>query len=149
MKIEFDIYKKNDFDEFKKMVSALYKEDAYGEKITDRKIKKTISELSANSDQGEIYIFKRMAKTVGYAIIIYYWSNEYGGHIAFIDELYVKPQFRSQGIATQFLEFIITKNKRDIKLLQLEVTKANEKAIGFYRKNGFTLNENLSMIQKL
>ena len=76
--IEFGVYLKNDFDEFKKMVIALYKEDAYGEKITIHNIKKTISELSANSNKGDIYIFKSTTKIVGYAIIIYYWSNEYG-----------------------------------------------------------------------
>ncbi len=131
------------------MVIALYMEDVYGKEINIRKTKKMILELSANLGKGDIYIFKKVKEIVGYAIIIYYWSNEYGGHIVFIDELYIKPQFRGKGIVTQFLQFIITKNKSNIKALQLEVTGVNKRAINFYKKNGFIMNLNQSVIKRL
>ena len=147
--IEFSFLSLDDFEDLKEMVLALYKENGYGEKITIQKIKTTINELSVNSMRGAIYIFKRLEKIVGYAILIFYWSNEYGGNIIHIDELYVKPPFRRQGIATQFLEFIKIKYRRSTKAIQLEVTKTNKKALIFYIKSGFILNENQGMIKKL
>jgi len=147
LKIEFNSFCDDDFDEFLEMVFALYKKDAYGEKINIQKIKKTISILSNSSDKGDIYIFKSETYIVGYAITIYYWSNEYGSYILFIDEIYVKPDFRRQGISTQFIDFLININKRKMKAIQLEVTKANRIALNFYQKNGFIINENQSLIK--
>lgn len=68
----------------------LYKEDLVDEQITDEKISKTIRELDNNPRRGKIIIFEKASIVIGYVILIFYWSNEFGGDILQIDELYVK-----------------------------------------------------------
>ncbi|HDQ44489.1 MAG TPA: GNAT family N-acetyltransferase [bacterium] len=149
IQITFEKYTGEDFPEFRDMVFALYTEDAVGEKITVRKIKKTISALADRPGTEDIFLFRNFAEPIGYAILIDYWSNEYGGPIVFIDEFYVKPPSRGQGVGSRFLEFFIRSHRNRVKALQLEVSGGNKKAIGFYRRNGFRSNENLSMIRKI
>ncbi len=38
-------------------------------------------------------MFHEGVQLVGYAILIPYWSNEFGGNLLFIDELFVSPAF--------------------------------------------------------
>jgi len=61
------------------MISALYSEDRGGKPITDEKILQTVTELGRNPCKGEIVIFEKDNMTIGYSILIFYWSNEYGG----------------------------------------------------------------------
>ena len=52
----------------------------------------------------------------------------------------VQEKYQRQGIATKLLkELINTANDKQVKTLSLEVDEKNEKAISFYKKNGFVL----------
>jgi GNAT superfamily N-acetyltransferase len=94
-------------------------------------------------------VFSLNDAIIGYAIVIYYWSNEYGGNIASIDEFYVKPPWRGKGIGTAFLEYL-TKVKTDhLKGLQVEVTPRNEKAFTYYSRQGFKPAKNRHLFKKL
>jgi ribosomal protein S18 acetylase RimI-like enzyme len=130
------------------MSHALYKEDASDEKITDRKISKTIRELRKNPCKGKIIIFEKYKVTIGYSILIPYWSNEYGGNILHIDELYVKPEHRQHGVASNFLQHIAQAFKDEIVGLQLEVTPTNTRAMAYYQKLGFRKTRNVHLIRK-
>ena len=37
------------------------------------------------------------------------YSNEAGGMVVWLDEIYVKPEFRSQGIGSELIDFVIEK----------------------------------------
>jgi len=90
-KMKFRAFKYADYSELKRMIHALYREDPGNEQITDEKISKTVKELRKNPSKGKIIIFEKRKVTIGYSILIFYWSDEYGGDILHIDELYVKP----------------------------------------------------------
>ena len=130
------------------MMYELSHEDPSVEKITDKKISLTFSKLSNNPNIGRIVVFERAKTIIGYAILIPYWSNEYGGNILHIDELYVKPEHRGRGIATSFLKQILS-SKQGIVALQLEVTPTNTRAKNYYRKLGFRKSKNLHLIRKI
>jgi GNAT superfamily N-acetyltransferase len=147
--IRFRKYKGSDFNEFKKMVYSFYREDSYGHPMNVHKIKNTLMELTPRSNRGAIFLFQFDDKTAGYAIVISYWSNEYGGNILFIDELYVKPEWRKKGIAGAWLEYLSAMDPGRIKALQLEVTPANSRAFNFYLKHNFQLNSRKSLIKIL
>jgi ribosomal protein S18 acetylase RimI-like enzyme len=130
------------------MSHALYREDPPDEKITDRKISGTIRELRKNPCKGKIIIFENDKVTIGYSILIPYWSNEYGGNILHIDELYVKPKHRKHGVATNFLECIARSFNDEFVGLQLEVTPANTRAMTYYQKLGFRKTGNVHLTRK-
>lgn len=124
------------------MVLALYEEDQYDAPMTQEKVVSTLQELSAHPDKGSIFVFDENGIAAGYAIVIHYWSNEYGGNIAVIDEVYVRPACRSRGIASAFMAFIANDAALNPVGLMLEVVPTNLKAMDFYRRRGFEPDTN-------
>ena len=147
MDINFRAFKKSDFSELKEMIFSLYCEDPEGEVINESKINKTVEELLENPIKGRIIIFEVDEIITGYSIIVFYWSNEYGGDFLQIDELYVKPEWRNKGIGTSFFEFLLREYKENKVALSLEVTPANNKAIEYYRKIGFEKSKNIPYLK--
>ena len=145
----FRNFRYDDLQDLEQMVHALYQEDSYGEPMSRRKIRQTVKELLSKPEKGNVTMFCIGEKIIGYAIIIYYWSNEYGGDLAFIDELYVKPQWRRKKIGTSFIEYVSTLKSGYLKGLQVEVNPANEKALTYYRHRGFTPSMNRYLFKKL
>ena len=146
---QFRLYCRDYLAEFEQMVLALYQEDPPGEEMSFPKIRRTAQELLSHPEKGNINIFCVDDAVVGYAIVIYYWSNEYGGDIASIDEFYVKPPWRGKGIGTSFLEYLAAGNAGILKGIQLEVTPANHKAFTYYSRNGFSPKANRHLFRKL
>ena len=109
---QFRLFCMDDLAELEQMILALYREDPPGEKMSLKKIRRTVQELLSHPEKGNINIFCVDDTVVGYAIVIYYWSNEYGGNIASIDEFYVKPLWRGKGIGTSFLELVATRQRQ-------------------------------------
>ena len=135
--------------EFEEMVLGLYQEDPAGEAITREKIRGTIHELERHPEKGTIIVFRVDEAVVGYAILIFYWSNEWGGDIINVDELYVKPAWRNQGIATVFFERLQEGEFGEAVALALEVTPTNEGVRRYYQKLGFELSENRHLVKIL
>ena len=73
----------------------------------------------------------------GYALLIPYWSNEFGVTLLFIDELFVIAQARSRGIARQFFAFLAASRPFRAVALALEVDPTNERAKNLYESIGF------------
>ncbi len=147
--LRFEVCRDENSLELERMVLALYREDSYGEKISRRKIRATMEELSLRPEKGAIILFWIGGAVVGYTIIIYYWSNEYGGDIACIDEFYVKHTWRRKGIGTSFIDHIVTVKAGGLKGLQVEITPANGKALAFYSQEGFSSVKNRRLFKKL
>ncbi len=148
MKTNIRKFKLIDKKEIIELIQNLYKEDSYGENISLQKINRTIKELFLHNEKGSIFIIEEKEKIIGYAIIINYWSNEFGGNILFIDEIFILPDYRNFGVGTNFINYLI-KNKINSSVgIQLEVTKANTNAKNFYEKLGFDLSDRIHMIYK-
>ncbi len=146
---EFRPLENKDIPELQRMVLALYREDPPGQRMSPRKIRDTVTELSAYPDKGAITIMHVDDVIAGYAIIIYYWSNEYGGNIAHIDEFYVKPSWRNKGIGSSYLKHISKTKGINFKGILVETTPANQKASAFYMRRGFKQAQNQHLFRKL
>lgn len=72
-------------------------------------------------------------------IFVYDLNGEIKGFIGLMDEyiagIFVDKAYRSQGIGRQLLEYV----KQLHSTLSLNVYQKNERALRFYRKNGFTI----------
>lgn len=78
-------------------------------------------------------------KSVGYIVLCIGFSVELGGNEAFVDELYVDPGYRGQGIAPRLLTALEEiARQRDIAALHLEVDSENEVAHRMYAGQGFS-----------
>lgn len=145
LEIIFRLAKQSDDSTIRKMIHALYREDRVDQPIKGEKISATLKELEKNPGRGQIIVFEEAGEIIGYAILIFYWSNEYGGDVLHIDELYVKPDFRQRGVATSFFKHISETFEHKARLLQLEVSPTNTKAMNYYHKLGFKQTRNVHL----
>ncbi len=143
VEITFRSARHTDNPNLRGMIHALYNEDRVDELITDEKISNTLKELDRNPCKGQIMVFERDRVVIGYAVLIFYWSNEYGGEVLHIDELYVKPEHRQRGVAISFFRHLTETFQHKARLMQLEVSPTNTKAMSYYRKLGFKQTRNV------
>ncbi|MCK6624392.1 MAG: GNAT family N-acetyltransferase [Anaerolineae bacterium] len=86
---------------------------------------------------GRIWLIQADAETVGYVVLTLGYRLAYGRY-AFIDEIYVRPAYRSQGIGRQAIAFAEEICRElGVKALHLEVEQANAKARALYLAVGF------------
>jgi ribosomal protein S18 acetylase RimI-like enzyme len=137
MDISYKPFEAQYVPELKTMIHALYLADGEPEKMTDEKISLTVTFLSIHPGHGEIILFCNETEVVGYAILINYWSNEFGGNVLHIDELFVKEAFRNQRIGTEFIHHLIRSGYNNCRALSLEVVSLNDRALALYRRLGF------------
>lgn len=146
MNIKYRKYKNEDNEVVFGMIKALYRKDPGGKPISDENIELTIRELPSHPDKGSIIMFDNDGEIVGYSILVNYWSNEYGGNILLLDELYISPDFRGKGIGTAFVKDLIKNRFNNSVAIKLEVTPANVKAGKLYERIGFRLTRNSHMM---
>lgn len=143
--IKATLYSDADYADLKRMIGQLYQEDPEGEPMDDDKIDRTINAFKKNLDKIRIYTIKSHGENIGYAILTYFWSNEMGGDVVIVDELYVQKESRGMGVATEFLAFV-KEIHEDAAAIQLEVTPSNQRALEYYRRLGFSPSLNTHMI---
>jgi GNAT superfamily N-acetyltransferase len=137
--IHFRPYQNQDFEELKPMIFDLYADENAATLImSEENISRTINAFSENPNLGEILMFQlREGEIVGYAILTWFWSNEFGGKMVIIDELLIKEAYRGQGIATTFFNYIFKNKKYSEVAYELEVGLKKHKEAEFYRRQGF------------
>jgi ribosomal protein S18 acetylase RimI-like enzyme len=131
------------------MMAALYHEDPPQKPVDPESFGRTIRRFLDQTHTGRIVLFWLLDEIVGYAIVVPYWSNELGGSLAFLDELYVVPQARKRGIATAFLNSLREQRPFDALVALLEVSPDNVRAKRLYAAMGFRKRKNETMVLPL
>ena len=85
----------------------------------------------------EGFVFEEDGEIQGYGMIAKSFSTEFGKPCIWIEDLYLKPEYRGLGIGSKFFEYL-EQNYTDC-IFRLEVEEENERAIHVYEKNGFTV----------
>ncbi len=132
-----------------RMMQGLYAEDAALSAVDVARFPLTIVRLLTEPALGRIVLFKSDDAICGYAILIPYWSNEFGGNLVFIDELFVDQALRGRGIARSFLAFLAERPPFQAVALALEVSPRNERARALYESLGFHQRHHEMMTRKL
>lgn len=81
------------------------------------------------------YVFELGGETVGYAMTAHSFSTEFGKPCVWIEDLYIKEEYRGRGIASRFFDFIEQRHAGS--LLRLEAEVENTPAVALYKKRGF------------
>mgnify|MGYP003393373152 CR=1 FL=1 len=139
---------KNDDPELIEMCLALYREDPSPMRDTKKNIQATLSEFRQNPIRGRAVVLEVVHEIAGYALLASFWSNELGGEICFIDELFVKSNHRGQGQSRALIAALSNESPlwpTKPVAIDLEVTPQNEKARALYAKLGFRPAKNAHM----
>jgi len=137
--ILFRPYRSDDFLELEAMIIELYADDAATTvgAMTHEQIIRTVETMTNKPEVGAIVIFEMNSEVIGYAILTWFWSNEFGGRMLIIDELLVKEAFRGHGIASHFLQTLFKERKYGEMAYELEVGATKGDTIRFYERQGF------------
>jgi ribosomal protein S18 acetylase RimI-like enzyme len=131
------------------MMRALYLEDPPSFSVDPDRFGLTIERFLDDPARGSVIVFTDAGKTRGYALLVPYWSNEYGGTIVYVDELFVVPEARNRGIARQFFDFLGQTRPFDAVAIALEVSPANLRAQRLYESIGLSPRRNITLIRRL
>lgn len=102
------------------------------------KTNKNLLHLVLNDSLGKGWMLEADLHVCGYVILTYGYSFEHNGKDGLIDELYLKSEFRGQGLGKQTMEFIEKEAFRlGVNVLHLEVEPHNIGGTELYRKNGY------------
>lgn len=112
--------------------------------------KNLFQEFITNENLGKSWLIYSENEIVGYIILTYIFSFEYGGKIAFVDELFIKETGRGKGIGKEAIQFIQREvPKLSLKLLYLEVEPHNENAQKLYLAHDFVIHNRKLMKYKV
>lgn len=125
----------SDVDVLLPLMRCLQADDPWSVPFREEKVRETLRELIALA--GRAFLICAAEVCVGYLVLSFDFSLEFGGKNAWIDELFVQREFRNKGIGSKTVEFAAGAAREcGAKVLHLEVNRGNQ-AIDLYRRCGF------------
>ncbi|MDX2241888.1 MAG: GNAT family N-acetyltransferase [Leptolyngbyaceae cyanobacterium bins.302] len=137
-----------DWEAIALFILDLYREDPSPNSVTQENIARTLRETIQHPEKVQLIAFELANAVIGYSLLVFYWSNELGGNVIFIDELFVALANRGQGIATQFFAWLEQAYGSQAVAFMLETTPDNDRARALYQKLGFHPYKNLHLIKR-
>ncbi len=98
--------------------------------------------LNAGDDFGRVWMVYLKGRLVGYLAVCYGYSIEFAGRDAFVDEFFLLPEARGQGLGSAVLAAVQQAMPAlGVAALHLEVERGNQRAHRLYQASGFELRE--------
>lgn len=127
------------------LVDQLYTNDP-GEDRVHPDLNLTFAEFERHPEKGHIIVFEQEGKLVGYALLVFFWSNEFGGDIIEIDEMVVDGTYRGRGIGKEFFLWLDS-TFCNCRGYALQTSVQNEMARKLYESVGFVASKNRYFIK--
>jgi len=138
-----------DFDEVLEMMKVFYASDALLIHPEESVLWKTLADAIEAGPYVEGFVFFREEELAGYGMIAKSYSTEVGGRCVWIEDIYIKPEFRGQGFGTGFLRYVEDRYRDWAVRLRLEAEEENEKAMQVYRDAGFETLGYVQLVKKI
>ncbi|MDX1781094.1 MAG: GNAT family N-acetyltransferase [Thalassovita sp.] len=126
----------DDLDRLLPLVRAF--QDEHGITRNDEDRVAGLEPILAGSPHGVAYLIGPQRAPIGYVVISFGWSLEFGGMDGFVDEIYLRPSVRGRGIGSEILTALPKALAgAGLKALHLEVKRDDEKTRRFYSRLRF------------
>lgn len=147
MSAALHLAKPDDFDRLDALVAAFHAEE--GITLSPEKRHLGLAPLLSGIPHGAAYLIGPARAPIGYVIITFGWSIEFGGMDGFIDEIYVRPGVRGRGIASEVLLALPrTLAAAGMKAIHLEVDKTNDRSQRLYARSGFRIRDRYALMTR-
>jgi len=123
-----------------RMCLELNREDPGDRPVPGGHIRATLAAFREEPVRGRAVVLEEEGHLVGYALLASFWSNELGGEVCNVDEIYVAPSARRRGHAAALLEAVAAGPPlwpRTPVAVELEVSPTNAGARSLYAGLGF------------
>ena len=144
MNTSYRVARLMDAEELTIMSMELYTEITSRKNFKENKIVATLRFYEENTNMGEVLMIECNGGLAGYSIIFRFWSNEYGGVMLGVDELFIKKKYRRLGTAKQFINMLIAEERSNPMFagIELEGHYGNAVANKLFASIGIPKNEN-------
>ena len=132
-----------DTDTVLEMMRVFYTSPAVWSNGSEEIFRNDVANCVGDCPYLEGYVFTEDHKILGYAMIAKSFSTEFGKPCIWIEDLYMKPDYRGLGIGTKFFAYI--EQQYPDSVIRLEVEEENQNAISVYKKCGYQLLPYLEM----
>ncbi len=129
------IMERGDCEAVTNMMRGFYASDAVLTNGSEKIFSADVNECVSDSPYLEGYVFENEGGIQGYAMCAKSFSTEFGKRCIWIEDLFIKEEYRGKGIGGKFLSFI--SDRYSDRVIRLEAEAENERAIHVYKKAGF------------
>jgi GNAT superfamily N-acetyltransferase len=118
--------------------------------LTEQVLQRATQGLIEDHALGRILTARLSGALVGVAVISFLWTLEHGGPAAWLDEVYVEPSRRGEGIGRKLVEAAmqVARDSGCI-ALDLEVDAGHEAAERLYERMGFRRHRRVRWVRML
>ena len=103
-----------------------------------------------DSQLGRLWLVAVDGQIAGYALLPLYFSVEFDGRVALLDELFVSARYRGTGAGTRLLEEVIhALGQEKILGIRLEVDRRHPGATALYTRLGFQPDDRETWTRRL
>jgi ribosomal protein S18 acetylase RimI-like enzyme len=129
---------KDDEANLLRMMRALAEQEPGAYYFNEHAVRRVLRRFLGDPSLGKAWIFSDGANIAGYIVLTLGYSFEYHGRDAFVDELYVEPQYRRRGIGREAVKFVERQARTmGVTALHLEVDHGNDPALELYQRAGY------------
>ena len=126
-----------------RLVRAYYFEDGHAFREDGQPA--ALAALVAGEPFGRAWLIRLDARPVGYVVLSWGFSVEAGGREACLDEFYLVPEVRNQGLGSRALALVEAEaHALAVRRIFLEVQRGN-RVIGLYRRAGYVDHDRFLM----
>lgn len=129
------------------MVAAFHDHGGYGTSPEHQHA--AVAPLLKGSPHGAIWLIGPRRAPVGYIVVSFGWSIEYGGMDAIVDELFIRSAVRGRGMGTDALNALATALAQGgVKALHLEADVGDAPLKRFYERCTFAPRKGYGLMSR-
>jgi diamine N-acetyltransferase len=131
------------------LMRAMQEDDPWSVPFEEDRVRTAVENLLANPGFGRAWLVREDGRIVGYAVMSFDYSLEYGGRNAWVDEIFIAKEARGKGLGERVMDFVErAAREAGVTAIHLEVNPGN-KAIDLYRRRGFEEHDRYLMTKWL
>lgn len=134
---EFRKMRTEDTQAVLEMMRIFYDSPAVSHDVPEETLRRNVEVCVSDNPLLEGVVFWEQGQVAGYAMLVKSYATEFGGVCIWLEDIYVKQEYRGRGIGTQFLAYAKEQYREKAMLLKLEVERSNAGAVNVYKRCGF------------
>ena len=120
------------------MCREFYHSPAVLHPVPDVYFERTFDQIVSGSPFVKGFLLKKDGVTAGYGLLSVTYSQEAGGEVWWLEELYIRKEFQGQGLGGGFIRYLKSIRPQQVTRFRLELEPENTGAGRLYVREGFS-----------
>lgn len=138
--------REEDRESFFRMEKEFYGGEACMHTVPEENFEATLQECLRSQDYSRVLMLEDESGIVGFLVLAFTFSNEAGGKVVWLEELYFDEKARGKGYGREVFAWV-EETYKDARRFRLEATNANKRAIALYERLGYEELDYYQMIK--